>query len=280
MSARSRLSRRASRSVLPAVALMTAAGAVLAPTAGATPAGASRAVAAPAAHRPTAAVPTSLAAAAAPSSLLAGARLSAGARLVNGTSELLMQADGNLVLRAGPKVVMWWSKTAGNPGAYATLKTNNQLVVRAASGRILWASALRAGRSPKLALNTDGNMVIWTGTRPIWTTGTWIKGYAVSRLPSFGWAAAQWPCLAKLWTRESNWNPRAANPRSSAYGIPQALPGSKMATEGADWRTNHATQIDWGLKYIDDRYGSPCAAWNHSQGYGWYTAPGARVLGG
>lgn len=85
-----------------------------------------------------------------------------------------------------------------------------------------------------------------------------------------GYAEDQWPCLDALWTRESGWGTYAANPSSGAYGIPQALPGSKMATAGADWQTNPATQIQWGLSYIRSRYGSPCGAWSHSQTYGWY----------
>ena len=85
-----------------------------------------------------------------------------------------------------------------------------------------------------------------------------------------GWSSGQFTCLDSLWTRESNWNPTADNPTSSAYGIPQALPGSKMASAGADWRTNPATQISWGLGYIADRYGDPCAAWSHFQANNWY----------
>lgn len=85
-----------------------------------------------------------------------------------------------------------------------------------------------------------------------------------------GWSGAQYRCLARLWHRESRWNHRAANHRSGAYGIPQALPGSKMASAGADWRTNPATQIRWGLGYISGRYGTPCQAWAHSRGHGWY----------
>ncbi len=85
-----------------------------------------------------------------------------------------------------------------------------------------------------------------------------------------GWSSGQFTCLNSLWTRESNWNPTADNPTSSAYGIPQALPGSKMASAGADWRTNPATQITWGLGYIADRYGDPCAAWSHFQANNWY----------
>nr|WP_204026653.1 transglycosylase SLT domain-containing protein [Sinosporangium siamense] len=84
-----------------------------------------------------------------------------------------------------------------------------------------------------------------------------------------GWAA-EWGCLEKLWEKESNWNERAMNRYSGAYGIPQSLPGTKMASAGADWQVNPATQIEWGLGYIKGRYGSPCGAWGHSQRVGWY----------
>jgi Transglycosylase SLT domain. len=84
-----------------------------------------------------------------------------------------------------------------------------------------------------------------------------------------GWGD-EWGCLEKLWTRESGWNERAQNRYSGAYGIPQALPGAKMASKGADWQTNAVTQIAWGLDYIAGRYGSPCGAWGHSQATGWY----------
>jgi hypothetical protein len=84
------------------------------------------------------------------------------------------------------------------------------------------------------------------------------------------WGDAEFTCVVKLWTRESSWNPRAENPSSGAYGIPQALPGSKMASAGADWKTNPATQIKWGLDYMKDRYGTPCAAWAHSERKNWY----------
>ncbi len=85
-----------------------------------------------------------------------------------------------------------------------------------------------------------------------------------------GWGGDQYNCLVALWNRESGWNVYAQNPYSGAYGIPQALPGSKMATAGADWRTNPRTQISWGLNYIQGRYGTPCGAWGHSQSVGWY----------
>ncbi|MCS4275792.1 hypothetical protein M2390_000964 [Mycetocola sp. BIGb0189] len=84
-----------------------------------------------------------------------------------------------------------------------------------------------------------------------------------------GWGQDQYACLVALWNKESGWRYNAANP-SGAYGIPQALPGSKMASAGADWATNPATQINWGLGYITGRYGSPCGAWAHSQALNWY----------
>ncbi len=86
----------------------------------------------------------------------------------------------------------------------------------------------------------------------------------------YGWGDGQFACLNSLWEKESGWNHRASNPSSGAYGIPQALPGSKMGAFGSDWRTNPATQIKWGLHYIDGRYGSPCSAWSTAQSKGWY----------
>lgn len=86
----------------------------------------------------------------------------------------------------------------------------------------------------------------------------------------YGWDDGQFSCYNKIIMRESMWDPHAANPSSSAYGIPQALPGSKMASFGADWRTNPATQIAWGLWYVKDRYGTPCQAWSFKAAHGWY----------
>ncbi len=94
------------------------------------------------------------------------------------------------------------------------------------------------------------------------------RSIARAKLAARGWSG-QFSCLDSLWTRESGWRTTAANP-SGAYGIPQALPGSKMASAGSDWRTNPATQIDWGLGYIASQYGSPCGAWSHFQSAGSY----------
>src|SRR3954471_16506523 len=96
------------------------------------------------------------------------------------------------------------------------------------------------------------------------------QAIAAALLPTFGFDNSQMSCLVPLWMGESGWRWNAANASSGAYGIPQSLPGSKMATAGSDWRTNPATQIEWGLGYIRDRYGSPCGAWGFKQSHGWY----------
>jgi hypothetical protein len=92
---------------------------------------------------------------------------------------------------------------------------------------------------------------------------------AAAMLGSFGWSSSQFSCLDPLWQRESGWSVTAANP-DGAYGIPQALPGAKMASAGPDWQTDAATQIRWGLEYIKSMYGSPCGAWDHELATGWY----------
>jgi hypothetical protein len=93
---------------------------------------------------------------------------------------------------------------------------------------------------------------------------------ACQLLPSFGFATSEMAALVPMWNHESGWDATAENPGSGAYGIPQALPGSKMSTAGSDWRTNPATQIRWGLGYIKSVYGSPSAAWSFWQNNGWY----------
>jgi hypothetical protein len=95
------------------------------------------------------------------------------------------------------------------------------------------------------------------------------KAIARALLTSKGMGNDQYSCLVSLWDRESGWNVAASNP-SGAYGIPQALPGNKMASAGPNWQTNAKTQIIWGLGYISGRYGTPCKAWAHSQSSGWY----------
>lgn len=96
------------------------------------------------------------------------------------------------------------------------------------------------------------------------------QAIALEMVIARGWDMTEYSCLVALWTRESNWNVYSHNSSSGAYGIPQALPGEKMASAGDDWATNPATQIAWGMGYIADRYGTPCGAWGHSEEKGWY----------
>ena len=93
---------------------------------------------------------------------------------------------------------------------------------------------------------------------------------AWNQMQPYGWGQDQFNCLVALWNRESGWRVNAYNASSGATGIPQALPGNKMASAGEDWLTNPATQIRWGLGYISARYQTPCTAWQHSESTGWY----------
>ncbi|GEB44650.1 hypothetical protein MTE01_05950 [Microbacterium testaceum] len=104
---------------------------------------------------------------------------------------------------------------------------------------------------------------------PVMSPGE-ARSAARGAIGRYGWGDDQFSCLVSLWNRESSWRVDAYNSGSGAYGIPQALPGDKMAAFGLDWRTNANTQISWGLSYISSRYGSPCGAWDHSQRTGWY----------
>jgi hypothetical protein len=94
------------------------------------------------------------------------------------------------------------------------------------------------------------------------------KAYAKKTMAEeYKWGSKQYDCLVKLWNKESNWRVNADNPNSSAYGIPQALPGKKM---GKGWKTDPHVQINWGLKYIQGRYDTPCGAWSAFRSKGWY----------
>ena len=115
-----------------------------------------------------------------------------------------------------------------------------------------------------------GELAAWHGRTAVLDVAVDPRTYARRLVARYGWDGTQWSCLNALWTRESDWTVSADNPSTDAYGIPQALPGDRMASFGADWRTNARTQIRWGLSYIADRYGTPCAAWQHSLDSNWY----------
>ena len=120
--------------------------------------------------------------------------------------------------------------------------------------------------------STTGSSSSSTSSGPIVVDPNSAQGIAQKMVAARGWSDSDFSCLVTMWDHESGWRVNATNPYTGAYGIPQALPGSKMATVGADWQTNPATQITWGLNYIQGRYGTPCNAWAfwNSHSPGWY----------
>jgi hypothetical protein len=138
------------------------------------------------------------------------------------------------------------------------------LAAQAAAARARREAALQAARAKeRAALEAKRRAAIADARRD-------PRAAARALVADHGWGEGQFSCLDKLWQKESGWNYKAVNPSSGAWGIPQALPGSKMGTVAPDWRENPATQIRWGLQYIAGRYGTPCAAWGHSQAVNWY----------
>jgi hypothetical protein len=169
----------------------------------------------------------------------------------------------------------------GHSGSVALLDQERQtLIEMTAASKTLTVAAKPAMADPEQILEaansstsssseTTGGTGVSTTPPP--SNPTAAEATAKSMLASFGFSTStQWPCLYDLWQRESGWNVYAENAASGAYGIPQSLPGDKMATAGADWQTDAATQIRWGLGYIKSVYGTPCGAWANEENYGYY----------
>lgn len=141
------------------------------------------------------------------------------------------------------------------------------------SGPSISSSAKPTGAALKAESNdvkADASKSPSSSTAPSGDDPAAAQAYAAGQLGSFGWGADQMSCLTQLWQRESEWLTSAENASSGAYGIAQSLPASKMEATGSDWSTNYETQIRWGMGYIQQRYGSPCGAWGHSNSVGWY----------
>ena len=264
------------RPVAAAGALTVAAGLLGAPAAAqaaAAPASVPQAVSAPTAARASVGVRSAHGGV-----VLAGQTLLSGHTLVNRGIRLHLSTSGDLRLYSPRGALLWASRTAGHYGATATMQEDGNFVLHNRNGYPVWStrtgvagSRLIVLKAAVLAVQSRSGRLVWSvGTRAVVATTSSPQSFAISELPVYGWSGDQWPCLQSLWQRESGWNYRAMNPSSGAYGIPQSLPGSKMAAAGADWQYNPATQIRWGLSYIKSVYGSPCGAWAHSQGTGWY----------
>ena len=169
----------------------------------------------------------------------------------------------------------------GNSGSVALLEQERQtLIEMTAAAKTLSVASKPAMTDPDQILEaqnsstsesseTTGGIGVATTAPP--SDPTAAQSTAKTMLASFGFSeSTQWACLYDLWEQESTWNVYAENPSSGAYGIPQALPGNKMASAGADWQTDAATQISWGLGYIKQVYGTPCGAWHNEVSYGSY----------
>ncbi|WP_426623614.1 hypothetical protein ACPPVW_13445 [Leifsonia sp. McL0607] len=135
-----------------------------------------------------------------------------------------------------------------------------------------YAAGVAAAQAAQQAANSGGSSDSVAPPPGMNVDPAAAQAYASSRLGAFGWGQDQMGCLIKLWNHESGWRADAYNSSSGAYGIPQSLPGSKMASAGSDWMTNQNTQVDWGLDYINRAYGSPCGAWNFEMSHtpNWY----------
>lgn len=155
--------------------------------------------------------------------------------------------------------------SAGKAGATLIQERQAAILEDAATTSFSVQSAPKLSSPPPPP--TTGAAAPFTGPPP---NPSSAQGIAYNMLASFGFATSQWTCLLDLWNRESGWQYNATNATSGAYGIPQALPGDKMASAGADWLTNPATQIKWGLGYIKGRYGNPCGAWAMEEAQGFY----------
>lgn len=132
------------------------------------------------------------------------------------------------------------------------------------------AAAAKAAAKAEAAKSSSSSSSSGSSTSTVTAVSGSPEQIAQSMLSQFGWSSSQYSCLYPLWEHESGWSVSAYNAGSGAFGIPQALPGSKMASAGPDWQTDAATQIKWGLEYIQSTYGSPCGAWSHEEADGWY----------
>jgi hypothetical protein len=187
----------------------------------------------------------------------------------------------------GPGLMAAGSGPAGSGPAGSVAPGSAALgLVAGDSGPAITAADRPATRGPAVVravtgtgFGPRGRIVLDAFTQPLLAAGTGAvrparrltpRQIAWFMLKSYGWTAREYPALSSLWARESGWNPYARNSYSGAYGIPQAMPGGKMASAGGDWRTDPRTQIRWGLHYIKVVYGSPSRAWRHEVSYGWY----------
>jgi uncharacterized protein YabE (DUF348 family) len=171
--------------------------------------------------------------------------------------------------RAGQRQVTYSSDTVGGAEVARSVLTETVLAAPVDQVVLLGTKSPEPEPAPAEAATEPGSGSPAPAPRVDVTPGS-AQAIARDMLAERGWGEDQFGCLVQLWNHESGWRVDAANRSSGAYGIPQALPGSKMASVADDWRTNPATQITWGLGYVAGRYGTPCGAWSSFQAKGWY----------
>jgi hypothetical protein len=168
---------------------------------------------------------------------------------------------------ADPAAIAAAAVRSGHAGSVLEQARQREILLDAAAKSTDVESAPALAQQP---VSAGGGTVADDANATAPSPGT-AESIAYNLLPAFGFSAAgQFPCLNDIYMRESGWRVTAENGESGAYGIPQALPGDKMASAGPDWQTDAATQIKWGLGYIQGRYGTPCGAWSFWQAHGWY----------
>jgi hypothetical protein len=182
--------------------------------------------------------------------------------------------DNPQPLPPGARVTQVRQEAAAEAAAKARAQAKADAARRAAKAKADAAKRAAEERASRGGTRPDGTPVP-PGESPPPTpvdckTYSGVRATGCSLLSWAGFGTNQMSCLDKLFTKESHWNVHARNSSSGAYGIPQALPGRKMATFGADWQDNAVPQLKWGLTYIKGRYSTPCGAWAHSQRTGWY----------
>jgi len=181
----------------------------------------------------------------------------AAVRLDSALQSPVPVTDANSVLTAAQKAAQQQAAAAAAAAAAKALKAEQ--AARAKRSQTASRSNPRPTSTPSYG-PIPSSCKSYTGNRAI----------GCSLMLDAGFGLDQMPCLDKMWTHESNWRTTAENASSGAYGIPQALPASKMATYGSDYRSNPVPQIKWGLNYIKDRYKTPCGAWSFWQAHNWY----------
>jgi hypothetical protein len=210
----------------------------------------------------------SVAVATLPSGSAASSAASAEARLLADNSHVASAAQGD-TMSAGQRLVAFDQERYGLAHRQAEL----EIAAKAAAAKAAKAAAARAAAGRAAAQHAAQQQAAQQQAAQQTAASTPSgspQQIAQQMLSQFGWSSSQFSCLEPLWAHESGWSVSASNPSSGAYGIPQALPGSKMASAGPDWQSDAATQIRWGLQYIQGTYGSPCAAWSHEEADGWY----------